>query len=89
MDYSPDSMMSEEDEAIFNSPIQVIDHSDSLGKGTDSPSGIVLNSGSFRKIVEKDNEDESENDNETRQRLYDMQGNMICEFNTNDDLLMN
>ena len=57
-------MVAEEDEPIFSSPIQVISPQDRQEKQSGSPSEITIKfsqSGSFRKILEKENEDESEN----------------------------
>ena len=63
---------------LFSSPIQQIHLSDSRkdshGRSIDN---IIEFSGSYRKIIEKENEDE---ENGSSNVLFDLLGNPICEF---------
>lgn len=80
--------MEQEDE-IFSSPIQGIELSNKRANNG-SPSEMTIQfcqTGSFKKIIEKENEDESENEHEADMKLYDNEGNAICQFRTFDETI--
>lgn len=79
----------EHEDELFSSPIQAIELS-SKRNNNGSPSEMTIEfcqSGSFKKILQKENESQSENQNEAEIKLYDTQGNAICQFKTFDETL--